>query len=666
MLALDCETTGLDPFHGSKPFLVAICDDELEVTYWEWPVNPLTRVPRIPSKQLKELQDFVKGQEIVCHNANFDMRMLEMIGIRIDWNLVHDTTLSSHLLNSSRPKDLTYNALYYLDVDLNKYEMRIKDAISKARRYAKKHFPDWLIANRELECMPSAKETVWKSDLWLAAALVRQQTEDQEDHEQWYQAVIDYALSDPNATLLLWRRHKELLEKKELYHFYEERRKVLRISYEMERKGITISRIRLEELIDQYREESTRSAMICENIARDYSYDLVLPQSGNNKSIHEFIFDYLDLEVVKTSSKTGKPSLDKTVLNHWEETLDSRSKSSRFINHLSEKRKRDTAVNYMESYKRFMLPHPKETCVIQNGNTLGNWYVIHPSLNPTGTNTLRWSSRNPNEQNISKKEGFNLRYVYGPAPGREWWSLDYDNLELRIPAYECQEPAMLELFENPEAPPYYGSYHLLIFSILYPDEFCKYGDEVKEKYKSTLYQWTKNGNFAELYGAVDTGDGKSTADRAFHYPGAQAIVAKRLSKKAELNLRWINYANEKGYVETMPDRTVDPNKGYPLYPPLTEYGRISPTVPLNYHVQGTACWVIMKAMVKVEEYLQSLPGYHLVMQIHDELVFDFPKKKDQGNIPIIEEVKRLMESCGDDIGVPLTVGIDYHPNNWSE
>ena len=55
---------------------------------------------------------------------------------------------------------------------------------------------------------------------------------------------------------------------------------------------------------------------------------------------------------------------------------------------------------------------------------LSNWRKLHTSLNMCGTDTLRWSSNNPNSQNISKKEGFNLRYAFGPAPGREWWSLD--------------------------------------------------------------------------------------------------------------------------------------------------------------------------------------------------------------------------------------------------
>ena len=43
MLALDCETTGLSPYHGARPYLVTVCDEDGAIEYWEWFVNPLTR-----------------------------------------------------------------------------------------------------------------------------------------------------------------------------------------------------------------------------------------------------------------------------------------------------------------------------------------------------------------------------------------------------------------------------------------------------------------------------------------------------------------------------------------------------------------------------------------------------------------------------------------------
>ena len=129
---------------------------------------------------------------------------------------------------------------------------------------------------------------------------------------------------------------------------------------------------------------------------------------------------------------------------------------------------------------------------------------------------------------------------------------------------------------------------------------------------------------------------------------------------------------EFGYVETMPDKTVDPKRGYPLLCTRTHYGKILPTVPLNYHVQGTAMWWMSKAMVRSQEYLNMLNamqnscGYFMAMQVHDEIVFDFPYKPKQGNLPKIEKIGRLMARGGDDIGLPTPVSVEYHKDNWSE
>lgn len=303
------------------------------------------------------------------------------------------------------------------------------------------------------------------------------------------------------------------------------------------------------------------------------------------------------------------------------------------------------------------------------------WLILHPNLNPTGTDTLRWSSQSPNEQNISKKEDFNLRYCFGPAPGREWWSCDAQNIELRIPAYEAGEQAMIDLFEKPDEAPYYGSNHLLAFDTLHPEVLLLDGLEafkkVKKTYASTWYQWTKNGNFAVQYGAQES---SGTADLAYHVPGAQTKIAKRLGKIADLNRKMIEHANKYGYVETIPDKTVNPNRGYPLLCTRSNWGKIVETVPLSYHVQGTAMWWTCKAMIRCSPFLQSISTrrrpYFIVLQVHDEMVFDFPKGEGtepwKTNLKYIKECVRLMELGGDDISIPTPVSCEYHPETWSE
>ncbi len=240
--------------------------------------------------------------------------------------------------------------------------------------------------------------------------------------------------------------------------------------------------------------------------------------------------------------------------------------------------------------------------------------------------------------------------------------------------HEVGEEEMIDLFEREDEGPYYGSYHLLVFDILHPEKFAKHGVKCKQVYEGTWYQWVKNFNFAVQYGAVEA---SGTADRAAHVKGAQRKIQRRFGKVADLNTQMIQYAQKHGYVETMPDKTVDPKRGYPLLCSRSKWGGIIPTVPLNYHVQGTACWWMMKAMIRVQAYLDKLnarkgsKGYYMVMQIHDELVFDFPEephsiRHNLANLSKIRKIQKLMERGGDDIGLPTPVGIEYHPKTWSE
>lgn len=658
-LSIDCETTGLDFHHGAKPFLITTCQESGEQLYWEWRVDPTTRQPVVPTEDIREIRELLLGSgfEWVFHNAKFDLEALVAAGIlrpeEIPWERVHDTLYSSHLLSSNTPKDLTHLCLQYLGIDVAKHEQELRAACMKARTVARSRYKDWRTAKAGLPDMPSAKKTVWKYDLWLPREISI--VESDSKYKEWLTLCSKYANIDSGSTLTVFLEQREQLKEAGLWDIYEQRRKLVPIVFEMQQRGITVNRTRLDELEIEFRKRSNRLGKRCCQIAkRNHGYDLALPKSGNNGSLTEFVFEKAKFPVLAVSKKTGKPSLDKTVLEEYEASMT--GYRQRFVQSLRSKRKCDTSLSYLEGYRRFWL-HEFE-----------DWYRLYPSVNPTATDTLRWSSQSPNEQNISKKDGYNLRYAFGPVPGREWWSLDYDNLELRIPAYECQEPAMLELFENPNKPPWYGSYHLLIFSILHPDKY-DHNDpkglvKAKEKYAATWYQWTKNGNFAELYGAVES---SGTADRAFHVPGAQNIVANKLTKKSELNRYWIDFAQQHGHVTTLPDTSLLEPKGYPIQCPVDRYGRVLPTVPLNYHVQSTACWIVMQAMIKIREYFNGLQDdCYMVMNVHDEVVIDMPYRRNKRNLPKVRNVRRLMESIGDDIRVKLTCGMKYHINNWSE
>jgi hypothetical protein len=142
-----------------------------------------------------------------------------------------------------------------------------------------------------------------------------------------------------------------------------------------------------------------------------------------------------------------------------------------------------------------------------------------------------------------------------------------------------------------------------------------------------------------------------------------------------LNKKCVASAEKHGYVETMVDRSVGGSKGYPLLCARGEWGKVLPTVPLNYRTQGTAGQWMKKAMARCEEQLREwrrrkFDGW-MVLTVHDELIFDFPVARPgrdgrPGNAWRADVLRKLMERGGDDVGVPTPVSVEYHRNSWSE
>ena len=709
MLSLDTEVTGLDLYHGAKPYFVTICHEDGTQQWWEWPVDPVTREPEIPENELEEIRallyreanwstwdkETAERHTIVGQNVKFDVTALATIGVdNWPWQQTHDTLVAGHLLASNQPHDLTSMALHYLGIDIEPSEKALEEACKEARRMVQQaqlrvkratklvpsptlFGPDigldtleeplasYRIASVDQPDMPSVKEKSWKNDGWLPKALA-EELDYPPDHP-WHTVLRDYGNADSAVTIALWQVMRDELHKRGLWETYLECRKIPPVLLGMERKGVTYSLASANRLKDQFRAESTESKRICLSIAKDLHYDLELPKGASpNGSLRRFIFDVLELEPIQGfKSKTVAPTLDKAALDHYETTLPP-GHALDFIRHLRLGRKRDTYLAYLESYERFGIP-------IEG---LPEWLILHPSINQTGTDTLRPSSNNPNGQNVGKQElegesdkgKLSLRYAFGPGPGREWWALDYENIELRIPAYASGEEKMVELFERPDEPPFFGSYHLLNGSIIYPDLFWPLADKkgaFKDKYNDTWYQWLKNFDFAVQYGAQ-----RSTADRAAHKHGAFDAVQASLPKVARLKQQVIQFAEKNGYVETIPDRTVNPKRGYPLLVSRSEYGKIVPTIPFAYFVQGTAMWCARRALVRCAEQLiewntLDRRRYHTVLFVHDELVFDFPEGGKR-NLPKVRQLQRLMEKSGEDISIPLKVAVSYHPKNWAE
>lgn len=741
IIAIDTEDTGLDLFHKARPFFVTICFQDGRQKFWEWPVNPLTREVEAREEDKREIADILSQTDIiVTQNGKFDYSALKMLDPEIvkgwDWEKSRDTLIASHLLASASKHDLTSLCINYLGLDIQSYEDRLKDACTSARSFCKKAHPDWLIAREGLAGFPSVKKSpskrkkatepvsAWKSDCWLPLAVA--QAHNYPSDHPWRTVCRRYANVDSAVTLALWLgkgsyrgMYNEILAKG-LWCIFLERMKLVPICQEMEELGVYLLTDTVKELQEEYGQERDKLSSICKNIASSYNYPLELPKGASpNDSLRGFFFSEEGMNLTpikiqkrgKKKPKTEKPSLDKEILKLLLETLPKQGKPYLFVKSLTLKRKRDTALSFLKGYLRFSQPLSTTSRVRnyqacssdEEDYSLSTTYhegygILHPNMNITGTDTLRFSMNNPNPQNIEKEpiNGRSLRHCFGFGPDGEGWSLDAQNLELRIPSYKAPEPDLIRIFEYPNEPPYFGSYHMVIFDLLHPELFKEYGLEVKKLFASTWYQWVKNGNFALIYGCME-----DTADRTYHVQGAFKQIKHRFPALAAFNQRTIALAEKQGYISTIPDVTVEPDRGYPIQLTRSEWGKIEPTKPFNYLVQGTAMWWTSRAMVEVDRQLKKWKrqeNFHarILIQCHDELAILMPKskvhpredyeyEKKHGSLPSpipdpgilnpyipssnlwrIRILQQIMEKCGLNMGIPTPTGCEYHERSWGE
>ncbi len=671
IISLDCETTGLDLAHGAMPFLVTTCDDEGVVRFWEWDVDPTTRRPEVPDGDLADIAELVDAADLIyLHNARFDARALATVGLDLPWGKVRDTLVASHLLATNHPHNLTDLCIEYLGVDIEPLEVSIKEVVRICRATVKREYPQWRVAREGLPDMPSVKggsgrdeDKPWKSDMWLPRALAEAGTT-KYVLEHWLTACSKYANADSEHTLPLGLELERVIRGRGLWAIYEHRLQLPRVACEMECCGVTAIGEYTEATIQQYGEYVAEAGDALVAIAADHGHDLELSRGAAlNNNMREFFYDKLKLPKVY-GKKTKGATLDKEAMAEYLATTD--GDAHEFIRLLTEKRQHDTDLSYMEVYRRFWVVVPGAP----------GFFRIHPSLNPCGTDHLRWSSNSPNLQNVGKQEDVDIgrvsvRNCFGPAPGREWWSMDFQNIELRIPAYESGEEAMVELFEKPDDPPFFGSYHCLNASIVYPELFWWLAEKegaFKRQYKSTEYQWCKNGGFALQYGC-----GERKADATFRRKGAYRLLKEKLPKVAALAQRYLEIAERSGCVETLPDHTVDPERGYPILASRTEDGRVLSTTPFNYHVSGTACWCKNTALIRCADQCAEwrAEGFdaNVCLEVHDEIIFDFPRgAAPRENLPRAAVLKGLMEQSGEDLvpRIPTPVSVSYHDVSWAK
>jgi len=643
--AVDTETTGSDFRHGCRPFFVSTCDRAGQQFYWEWEVDPYTREVHIPQKDVNEITEFVNEHHLVFHNTKFDYRALSHIGVKMpDWKEIDDTLVASHVVSSGTPHGLKDLALYYLDIS-EEDQQSLHEITHKARTYGRKH--GWAVASADRHPhFPAAKKTTkWAYlDTWMPRAVA--DAENYPADHPYRLACSKYGLLDTVRTIGLWDKLWELIQEMGLAEQYQKRRQLLEITYNMEEYGYTYHIPTLRAEMERYNVTAAEAETNCVRYA-DHKIDNL----GSPKQLQGVLFGYFKLKPTK-STKEGW-STDKDVIAALRESTDPKSRAGLFLSSLHAYRKHSKAAEYLREYLLHGMPTVSK-----------EFRSVHSSINITGTATTRQSSTDPNAQNIGKQErrdengilieDFNLRQNFSCLPNREWYSMDYENIEMRLFAYKSGDKELIKCFESGKA------VHLVFAKILFPKLYANCErDKVsfKERYKSSYYQWVKNGDFSLIYGA-----GEPKADATYHFEGAYRRIRQELPLIDKFMAEKFNEARKEGCIYTL--------GGYRLDVPRHE-----PHKAVNYYIQGSAGWCMTLAMIRIFDYLKEVnrkagltwaTGYRMSMTIHDELDFDFPKRQRKVNLPIITECARLMELSGKDIGVPTPVEVDYHPVSWAK
>lgn len=416
ILALDTETTGLDLWKGDLPYAVSLCDEKGRTQLFRWKVNPADRTV-VPSKKdlLSIANQLDQADELVFHNAKFDIRCLEVIGIRWQdswWDKTHDTLLLSHLFDSAESHELKDLALKYLKMS-HTDETSAREATVAARRQAAKL--NWLLS----------KDV--KADLWIPGQIDATDT-----------TLDDYAVLDAVRTINLYLMYTHELSKNQngaLRPLYERERQVQRHTYNIETRGVNLRRKNLFSIGAELQDAMQRAEKkLLSHVKTHYSF----PEFNHRsfKDLSYLFFQRMALRPVKTTKK-GNPSLDRSALEEYYDQLPSDSPEYRAVDLLFDVRFNEKSLDYITQYKT-------------QSEIQGRKRILHPSFNQVGTRTTRFSCKDPNTQNIGKGEEkedrVSLRKVFGPRPGYIWLDIDYSQLELRLFAWAAQEASLIEAF----------------------------------------------------------------------------------------------------------------------------------------------------------------------------------------------------------------------------
>lgn len=436
--------------------------------------------------------------------------------------------------------------------------------------------------------------------------------------------ITPYACEDADIALQLKEVLFPMLNAEcltDLYKTIEE--PLIEVLSTMELNGVCIDSKSLNEYGEVLKLQLVKIEEDIKRLANEPSLNISSP-----KQLGEVLFEKLKItNEAKTTSKTKQYSTSESELIKY---VGSHPIVQKILDFRSIKKLLST---YIETLP--LLVNPKT-------------HRIHASFNQAVASTGRLSSNNPNLQNIPIRDenGKEIRKAFIPSDSEHLiLSADYSQIELRIMAHVSADQHMLEAFKSGE------DIHAATASKIFKTQLAEVTREQRSR--------AKTANFGMIYGisafglaqrmGISRTEAKELIEGYFStYTGIKSYMEACIST-----------AREKGFVQTIFGRKKalpDITSGNAIVRGVAERNAI------NAPIQGSAADIIKLAMIRVHaEFKKHALKSKLIIQVHDELVFDVYK-------PELEQVKLIVKSCMENaatLQVPLVVELGVG-NNWLE
>ncbi|MGB6228756.1 MAG: DNA polymerase I [Litorimonas sp.] len=433
-----------------------------------------------------------------------------------------------------------------------------------------------------------------------------------------------YAAEDADVTLRLWRFLKPKLAPAQVTRVYEAiDRDMPAVVAKMENEGIKVDRAELSRLSSMFEQKLAMYESEAHEIAGE-PFNV-----GSPKQVGEVLFD-----------KMGLPGGKKTKAGAWQ-----------------------TGVDILEDLAAGGEPLPRAVLNWRQFSKLKSTYTdalqkqinpetdrVHTSFQLAATLTGRLSSSDPNLQNIPirTEEGRKIRDAFIAEPGHLLVAADYSQIELRLLAHMADLPNMKQAFADGI------DIHAMAASEMFGVKLDEMTPEIRRRAKAI--------NFGIIYGisafglANNTGVDRQTAGEYIKtyfekFPGIRDFMN---DTKAE--------AKERGYVTTLFGRKCHITGIRERNPARRQFAERQ---AINAPIQGTAADIMRRAMIRMPDAIHKVEGARMLLQVHDELVFEVPDGREEALIEIVRDVMEHAHEPAVRLSVPIDVEAQA-ARNWND